>query len=218
RLDIVQPVSSLIPVRFITEGGLNAEEVYSLEVGHHGQFLERKLVTDLKLAWQDFRRLVGTKAVRVDPQTGDPVITYGNTESAVAYNAELQLDYRPSPLSLLHLGYSWVKIVGASGGDFDYNASAPTNTFNILISQNFPGDWRASAAYYFRGDMKYLRADQLGEFQRLDLILEKTFRLSERERFSLALIHQNALDKNNEVVLENHVDNRSFVELTYRFE
>ncbi|MGR9072255.1 MAG: hypothetical protein ACU833_04215, partial [Gammaproteobacteria bacterium] len=67
--------------------------------------------------------------------------------------------------------------------------------------------------------MKYLRVtDHIGHYQRVDLILQKTFRLSERQRLKLSFIHQNALGTNHDFNDENDVTDRTFAEINYQFD
>nr|WP_305909701.1 TonB-dependent receptor [Methylomarinum sp. Ch1-1]MDP4522631.1 TonB-dependent receptor [Methylomarinum sp. Ch1-1] len=215
NLDVQKTVHSIIPVRVRTERTLKPVEVISVEAGHHGQFFDHTLTTDIKLAHQRFRRLTQF----VLPNASEPVLEYTSANVANSLNAELQLDYQPNQQTLLHMGYSWINIDHDDGSHIDYAASAPHHTANILASYRFTEGWQTSVAYYYRGAMQYLRTPApIGAFQRLDLIVQKSFKLADKQTLNLAVVHQNNLGSNDEFLEGEQLSDETFVEVSYRFE
>ncbi|MGR9073728.1 MAG: TonB-dependent receptor plug domain-containing protein, partial [Gammaproteobacteria bacterium] len=179
HLDIRNTIPTLITTRALSTHDLEPETAVTFEIGHHGSFFDNKLVTDMKFSRQKYRDLVNIPGIFIDPVTFEPVLRYDNHSSATSLNYELQLDYLPTRSTLLHFGYSWLKISSSANRfQFNYQDSAPEHTVNILASQKLFDGWQASVGYYYRSDMKYLRVtDHIGHYQRVDLILQKTFRL-----------------------------------------
>lgn len=217
NLDVEISATNLIDVRVETPKTLKLEEVTTFEIGHHGQFFNQKLQTDIKFAHQRFHRLTQITSVDFDPVTFEPILQYETADVATSLNYEVQIDYRPDPKTLVHMGYSWVNI-DQKGGFIDYGESAPHHTLNFLAAYEFPRQWQASLGYYYRSEMQYLRSDVISQFQRLDLILRKTIDLTESQQLELSLIHQNNLGSKDEFEQGDRLADRTFFEVTYKFD
>jgi iron complex outermembrane receptor protein len=192
----------------ISNGCLDSEESNYFELGYHGQTQNNRLSGDLKLYRQSFDNLISSKP------TSFPLVV-DNRDSANNKGVEAEINYRPSHQTLFHGGFSHIDIDSQSANP-DYNHSAPTTDFNLLASTTFRNSWRISGAFYFRNEMEWLRSEnRLGRYRRFDLTLAKTVRLSNKEKISIALTLQTALDKNETFVADNHEDNRGFVEISY---
>lgn len=67
--------------------------------------------------------------------------------------------------------------------------------------------------------MEYLDSgNPQGPLRRLDINTGKSFNLSQRQEIDLSFNLQLALDKNKDFLNEFELDNRAFVELTYRYD
>lgn len=217
NLAVGDSINSIISTRAITDRTLKPVEVYTFEVGHHGQFLNDKLITDIKLAHQRFRRLTQFINITSDPLTGEPILHYASRDVASSLNFETQIDYKPDRQTLLHLGYSWINI-DHDDEPIDYAASVPHHSANALASYQFPQGWQASLGYYYRGAMQYLRTPgPIDVYQRLDLVVRKSFKLSEHQSLNFALIHRNNLGSKDEFIEGNRLSDRTFFEISYRF-
>ncbi len=215
-LDLPATVSSILPYRVETTSHLLPEEVYTIELGHHGQFFNKALTSDIKFAHQRFRRLTQITGFHTDPQTTEPVMHYQTADVATAINYEMQLDYRPNQEALVHMGYSWINI-DADRAVIDYGESAPHHSLNFLASYQFPEQWQASVGYYYQSAMTYLRSSRIGHFQRLDLILQKSLQLAENQSLNFAVVHQNVLGSKDEFAPGIRLSDQTLFEIGYRF-
>lgn len=219
HLDIRNVIPSLIPILGKSTNDLEAETAVTYELGYIGRFLDDSLTVDMKFSRQRYRDLVNIPDFVI--VGGAPVFRYDNDTSATMLSYELQLGYRPTRASLIHFGYSYVNISSSVDEvfEFRYQDSAPKHTINLLASHKFENDWQTSVGYYYRTKMQYLRVpDFVGPSQRLDLILQKTFKLTNRQKLRLALIHQNSLGTNHDFNNQNGVTDRTFFEVNYQFE
>ena len=213
NLNATRTVQSLLAIPVTTTERLKPVEVITYEAGHHGQFLNNKLATDIKVAHQRFHRLT---RMDFNPTEGRFDYTTGDVASAINY--EMQVDYKPDPKSLFHLGYSWINIQH-KGGISNYRESAPHNTLNALSAYEFPWQLHASLAYYYRSEMQYIRTSSaISQYQRLDFILRKTFNLSESQKLELSFIHQNNLGSKDEFDAGGRLADRTFIEMSYQFD
>lgn len=215
NLYIENIVESFIDVRAQTKETLKPVEVITFEAGHHGQFFNNKLTTDFKIAHQRFSRL--PQIIGVDLDSEGAILEYGTSDVASSINYEVQIDYKLSPATLLHMGYSWINIQH-KGGVNNYRESAPHHTANVLAAYELPHQWQTSIAYYYQSEMQYLRSDMLGESQRLDLILRKSFNLTAAQTLELSLIHQNNLGTTDDFSQGVRLDDRTFFEISYQFD
>jgi len=213
NLSVATVIPSLIAAPVKTNETLKPVEVITFEAGHHGQFFNNKLATDIKVAHQRFRRLT-----RMDYNPNTFSIDYSTGDVASSLNYEMQVDYKPNAKSLFHLGYSWINIQH-KGGISDYRESAPHNTLNALTAYEFPWQLQASLGYYYRSEMQYIRtSSDISQYQRLDFILRKTFNLSSTQKLELSFIHKNNIGSKDEFNADNRLADRTFIELSYQFD
>ncbi len=205
-----------------------AERADYIELGYHGIFLNRTLNADFKVYRQTFLQLIGKKdsaylcldgsirPTNTCPVFGDKFSPYGNANSAVGQGYEIELNYRPSHRTLIHAGYSKTKIFSKDKEE-DLSESAPSDTFNLLISQKLSNNWQISGAFYYRSEMEWLLSGSpLDTYRRVDITVAKAFKLTEKEKLTLSLTVQTALDRNREFDNDNFFDNRGFFELEYQ--
>ena len=216
NLDFGEPVRTLLNVRVKTSRTLSPVEVFTYEGGYHGQFLNKQLVVDVKIAYQRFEQLTQPVFGYLDANN-NAILDYDTTDVANALNYEVQLDYKPSAKALVHAGYSWINI-NHKGGLHNYAKSAPHHSANFLASYIFPRQWEASLAYYYRSEMQYLRADMIGQYQRLDFILRKSIDLTVSQKVEFSFIHQNNLGSKDEFLQGDRLTDRSFIEVSYQYD
>lgn len=211
NLDLSHPVSSLLKVKVKTNRILSPVEVFTYEGGYHGRFFNRKLVADIKVAYQRFEQL--TQALDVNGSTLD----YDTVDVANTLNYEVQLDYKSSQKSLMHVGYSWINI-NHKGGIHNYAKSAPHHSVNLLAAYIFPQNWEASLGYYYRSEMQYLRDSEIGAYQRLDFILRKSMHLTANQKVEVSFVHQANLGSKEEFSPGDRLTDRSFIEVSYQYD
>ena len=219
HLDIRNTIPGLIPVLGKSTHDLDTETAVTYELGYLGRFIDNSLTIDMKFSRQRYRDLVNIPDFTL--VNFEPVFRYDNDTSATMLSYELQLGYRLTRDFLFHLGYSWVNISSSVNNSFEfhYQDSAPKHTINLLASYKFDNDWQTSIGYYYRSKMKYLRVpDFIDPSQRLDFVIQKTFKLSDRQKLKLAFIHQNALGTNHDFNNVNKTADRTFIEVNYQFE
>ena len=214
NLNVKQVIPTLISVRAQTNETLKPVEVITYEIGHHGQFFNQHFITDIKLAHQRFTRLV---FLSVNPDN-PTVLDYKSGDVATALNVEIQVDYKPQKNALLHMGYSWININHRGDRGNNYRESAPHHSANVLLAYEFPYQWQASLGYYYRDEMQYFRTTPIGSFQRLDLVLRKTIKLTRSQKLELSLIHQNNLGSKEEFEARNRLSDQTFFEISYQYD
>ncbi|MCB1831735.1 MAG: hypothetical protein H6964_17005 [Chromatiaceae bacterium] len=113
---------------------------------------------------------------------------------------ELELNYKPLPNALIHVGYN---LADANGEQLDrirqhgslefsdLETSVPLQTFSLLGSYRFANGLEISSAYYYTDPMEWqFQGDPVPVHTRWDLRLGKRFRIPDGE-IDLAFIAQN---------------------------
>ncbi|PHR52093.1 TonB-dependent receptor [Cycloclasticus sp.] len=217
-----------------TKAGLDPETVDSLEAGYHGLFFNNALTVDLKLFRNEYDNLIDVKGLATDAtlslfgipiataDLGTKVQTVDNLHYANINGYEIELNYRPDANNLVHLGYAYnhTNVGRITHNDIEnIRSSVPKDVFNILVSHTFDNNLWASIAFYYTSSMEYLDSgNPQGPLRRLDINTGKSFNLSQRQEIDLSFNLQLALDKNKDFLNEFELDNRAFVELTYRYD
>lgn len=217
-----------------TKAGLDPETVDSLEAGYHGLFFNNALTVDLKLFRNEYDNLIDTKGLATGAtlslfgipiataDLGTKVQTVDNLHYANINGYEIELNYRPDANNLVHLGYAYnhTNVGRITHNDIEnIRSSVPKDVFNILASHTFDNNLWASIAFYYTSSMEYLDSgNPQGPLRRLDINTGKSFNLSQRQEIDLSFNLQLALDKNKDYLNEFELDNRAFVELTYRYD
>lgn len=192
-----------------SSGNIDAETIDSIEIGYHGLFLNNTLNTDIRFVQNNYDKLINTGL------TGGSLAIIDNLDSARTKALESEINYRPNKSTILHTGYAFTDV---SHSTSSLNNSVPKHSFNILVSHQFNPQWQTSAAYYYNSAMQYL-GDQngpQGKFQRLDLIIAKSFKFNSDKKLTVSLKTQLALDKNTDFHQQATADNRIFLQVEYR--
>jgi len=215
----------------------NSERADYVEIGYHGIFLNHSLNADFKVYRQTFHQLIGKKdraylcsdgsllySATCPPSnsllnpSGDKFTPVGNLDSAVNQGYEMEVNYRPTRRTLIHAGYSKTKIFSRDTKE-DFSESAPTDTFNLLVSQKLQNNWQISSAFYYRSEMEWLLSGSpLESHRRIDFTLSKMIKLTEKEALTLSFTMQTALDEGHEFDSDNYLDDRGFLEIEYQLQ
>lgn len=215
----------------LTTVDLDPEEITSYEVGYLGVFPALHLTFDAKL----FRD-------RIDPLLAgarndsiiDPVPLFD--EGALgSYNIgeldleglELQLQFRITPHTILHAGYSHVRAHGwevrridGSGAVSDtrpLDDRVPDDTFCLLASHRFSSGTQISAGYYRTGFMTWMgNGDDIPAHKRWDARLAQSFKLAGAEG-EIALILQDIKGHYQEFNEQNETERRAYLQFGLRF-
>ncbi len=205
---------------------LEPETVDSLELGYHGLYFDNALTLDLKLFRNEYKHIIETLVCTVCDATtlnGFPsaqipalpiVQTLDNLYSADINGYEVEINYKPTRKSLLHIGYAY----NHSNSNALIKQSVPRETFNLLLGHSFMSNYWASFAYYHTGSMDNLGSgDALGPMRRFDLNAGKSFNVADQQTLEINVNLQLALDKNADLINGFNLDNRFFVEANYSF-
>jgi iron complex outermembrane receptor protein len=210
---------------------LDPEEITSFEIGYLGQFPAVNMTVDIRGFREEISALI---AEARDYSIPTPVPIFTGVFSSLnsgwldIEGAEIQVQFRPTPNSLIHAGYSRmhaegreVKRIDAFGNIDDYRDTAkqvPEESFSILASHTFPYGIQASAAYYHMDNFKWGGdGHDLPAYDRLDLRLAKRFK-SQGASGEIALILQNIDDHHFEFSGENLSEERIYLQLGMRFQ
>jgi len=205
---------------------LKPETVDSFELGYHGLYFANALTLDFRLFRNEYKNIIETFTCNVCDSSslnGFPVAqvpalpnvqTLDNLYSADINGYEVEINYKLSRKSLLHIGYAY----NHTHSTALIKQSVPRETFNLLLGHNFKNNYWASFAYYHTGSMDNLGSgDALGPMRRLDINGGKSFNVAEQQTLEISVNLQLALDKNKDLINDFNLDNRFFVEASYSF-
>ena len=126
--------------------------------------------------------------------------TYVNNGEVKIYGMDLELGYRPTPNSLVHLGYSLTNVRGEqlrrirsdhSRRYLDLQNSVPEQTFSLLAGYRFNNGIEVSSGYYYVDPMEWLYdGDYVQAQTRWDLRIGKRFHNAGSD-FDLEFLFQN---------------------------
>jgi iron complex outermembrane receptor protein len=210
---------------------LEPERITSYEIGYLGQFPTINLTVDIRGFHEEISALI---AEARDYTTPSPTPIFSGVFSAFNSGrlkidgAEIQVQYRPTPDSLIHAGYSRmhaegreVRRINALGDIDDYRSTAkqvPEESYNVLLSHVFPYGIQASAAYYYMGRLKWGGdGHNLPAYDRLDLRLAKKLKLQSASG-EIALVLQNIDDDYFEFSDENLSEDRIYLQFGLQFQ
>jgi len=211
---IIAPVLEATP-------GLNPETVQSFEVGYHGLFAANALTLDIKFFRNEYDHIIDTVKCSYCAKGAfdSQARTLLNQHQVQINGYEFELNYKPSPHDLLHIGYAYNHAMVGQKTDKDIKNiyhSIPKDTFNLLAAHIFENKLWTSIAYYYTGSMENLDSGALlGPMRRLDLNAGRNFKVAEGHSIDVSFTLQLALDKNKDFLDQFNLDNRAFVELSY---
>lgn len=189
---------------FLTEDDLEPEEITLYEVGYLGKLPQYGIMFDVRL----YKERIADIIANIDNENIDgPSVfadpgsqSYVNDGVVKIYGLELELSYRPTPRTLLHLGYNLSNAKGEqlkrirtdrSLQYLDMQTSVPEQTFSLLAGYRFDNGIELSSAYYYVDPMEWLYdGDHIPVQTRWDIRIGKRFR-SQGTDLDLELIFQN---------------------------
>lgn len=197
--------------------GLESEKLETVEAGYLGQWLDRRVLLDVRLYRDRLKNMI--TEIFLGPGDTTP-FSHANQGEVTVDGVDARLDWRITPATRLALTHAYTDASGTEIGSPAVRnqrrrlESVPEKTTSALLIHRFSPDWEASAGYYRVGYMLWMGAgDELDGYERVDLRLARRLRLG-RGGGELALVVQNALDRPyRDFVEENVSDRRAFVTL-----
>lgn len=218
------PDGQIVDLIWKSDGDLEPEKITAFEIGFVGQTADRTFLYDVRLFRERLRNLIAIPVDRNSDEPYNPNYPYYpvpanicddyhggfcvndaffNDGSADMEGIEIQLKMRPTPRTLVSLGYSHVNASGSilkdinwpDGRDNDYeplDLLTPENTYSLLIDHTWPGQWQGSLGIYHVDNMLFAGGDETGGYTTADVRIAKQFRL-EGASGTLAFTAQNIL-------------------------
>jgi iron complex outermembrane recepter protein len=193
---------------------LETEKNNSVEIGYLYSNPRHHLNLDLRLFNNHIYDMVDARRV------GDITRYYFNEGSITQTGVEYQLRWAPQAGSWIMLSQAWV---GADSANEKYEASVPEFTSALLASHRLAGI-DASLGYYHIRDLRWRGAQQDSKYNRLDLRLAKSWKMS-TGRLQGAFVVQSLLGREFESFDADQMpgygeqvfDTRGYVSLKYEF-
>lgn len=201
---------------------LGAEKLQTYELGYLGQWLDRRVLFDVRVYRDRLKNMITEIFVPAPAELAveKQAFSFENIGEVVVDGVDARLDWRVTPATRLALTYAYAD---ASGTDIAAPAvrnqqrrleSVPEETMSALLMHRLSPEWEAGVGYYRVGDMLWMgNGDELDGYARLDLRLARRLRLGGSDG-ELALVVQNALDDEyQDFIEENIADRRVFATL-----
>lgn len=190
----------LIDQLFLGNQELKPEKLTSFEIGYVGNFRRHGLNIDAKLFYERFSDVI---ASYTDRNFSDPindiiapfsirgdVTTSGDNSVATIKGLEAQLQYRPTPDTQFHLGYTYMKARGRTlkfinGGPLaldtayeDTGKEVPRTIGTLQVIHELAPDVQLSMALHRYGLYSSKGGDDTGDFSILNWRIAKRFHTS----------------------------------------
>ncbi len=187
---------------------LRSESVLSRELGYVFQFSKLDMRGDVRVFYDDYRKLIQDRQVPVAGDTVNGVaFQRSNVAEATLRGLEFQLQWQPRVGSRLIFNQAWVSV---DSNDPEIAHSAPSYTLSLLASQQLGRGFDASLGYYRTAAMTWLEdGAAVPAFDRLDLRLGRRFKLDGRAA-ELAVVAQGLLGDYAEFSPQFQFDRRVF--------
>jgi iron complex outermembrane receptor protein len=194
----------------LTRDKLKDERIRSREISYLGQFPDIHINAELHLFEHRLEDLISLyqyayPTVMGVAAGGKYAFTHGfaNLDSARVRGSSAAVRWQPRPGTQLYWAGSR-SVIHADGPDATgIEASGPTSTVSLLLSQDLPGNWQASCGYYRVGSMRPMSGgDPLPPAEQVNVRLAKRFQLG-NSRAEVALIVRQA---NGDVAVFNLTD------------
>lgn len=192
----------LIDLFFLGNQDLKPEKLTSFELGYVGNFRRHGLNIDAKLFYERFSDVIASYTDRdfndpINALLGAPpgtirgdVTTAGNNSVATIKGLEAQLQYRPTPDTQFHLGYTYMKARGQTlkfinGGALgldtayeDTSKEVPRTIGTLQVIHELAPDIQLSMALHRYGLYSSKGGDETGDFSILNWRIAKKFHTS----------------------------------------
>jgi iron complex outermembrane receptor protein len=204
---------------------LEPERMRSYEAGYVGHWLNRSLLTEVKVFREEMDRELEFVA---DPFYPEPVSLFNpgtildtNGGSTDIVGIEGGLNWQLGRDTRLWLAYSFSE-VDQHCQMFSFrcshkNDATPRHTGSVLLSQNLGDGWKASIGYYYLDDMAWtFWGGDRDSYDRVDLRVARAFNVY-GSRLQLELIGQNLGGDYHEFNQNNVFETRTFIRATLQF-
>jgi iron complex outermembrane receptor protein len=209
----------LLEQTILSQGGLKAETMRSLELGYLGESAGKELSVDVRLFHDRLRNLVTEIKIPVVDMNGQ-ALSYRTEGEIDIWGGDLQIAYRPAPATQFVLSYARMRADASGIGneanftEEEHEQSVPAYTVNLLAMHRFASRWEASLNYHKVADMLWLGSGGFVESNgRLDARLAYLIR-SGGLRGQLAVVVQNLGPNSVSFDAENEFDRRTYVSLS----
>ena len=188
----------------MSPGNLDAERIFSKEIGYNGNFPQYGLMLDAKGFEDRLSRLISGRLVleRYTPT---------NDGEALLRGAEFQASYAPTERCMVHVGYSYLNNKSPVPSE-QYQYSR--NGVSFALAHSVGNGWRGALAVY-----KY-QGSEIGQsaFGKQELTLAKTFRFGKDARISpsFTVTHLDNRTVRSYYDVDRYVDNSYIQRMRYR--
>ncbi len=204
---------------------LEPERLRSFEIGYVGYWLDRALLTEVKLFREEFERELEFVADPFYPEVislfnpGTILDTNGGATDVMGIETGASWEF--SHQSRLWVSYAYAE-VDQHCQELAFrcaheNDATPRHTASVLMSHGFGRDWEASLGYYYLDEMAWtFWGGDRESYGRVDMRIAKSFNLN-GAGLKLELIGQNLGGDYNEFNQNNVFETRTFVRATLQF-
>ena len=209
--------SLLLDQQYLSQGGLKAESINSVELGYLANLADPKLFLDVRLFRDDLRDLIGITRVALAPNPSsldrDGAGSFINNNRATLRGVEAQLKYLLPTDAQLNLAYAYSRVSATDVGA-PLSLSVPKHNASLLVAQPLPGNFAVSMGYYRVTKLTWLgEGDSVPGYSRLDLGLTRSFRLANGAHGDISVMFQNILGDYADFQIDNRFERRAFVKL-----
>jgi|GEM_PF-1079364 len=226
-------LNPLVSQTFVSSGNLDSEEIVSYELGYIGEHLNKSLHIDIKAFRENISKLIDVKDVVAPNDNFDhageilantvAILTgtiprsdfYGSADDRVNADKSIVRGFEGS--ASYRAAKDWRMIFTAAFIDINapvialnprtasrLEASAPKQSFGLMLIKSWPSNIDTSLVYYNVGDMDWLNRTRdsgglafkdrsADPYQKLDIKISKSFKY-ENESLQLSLMLQNLLE------------------------
>ena len=191
---------------------VDSEEVESIELGYFSQLMNNKLTLDIKLFKDKADQLID-RTDQPQPNTEDNFDGLAhqtiNTAKSTSEGVEVALDYRQKNNFRIYGYYAYIDIeaelfnpLGNDATPRRLKASAPTNTYGLLLIKHWANDFNTSLSFYRVGNMEWFDRTKKANggsffedrsaqpYDKVDININKTYYLGKESLVvSLALLN-----------------------------
>lgn len=207
-----------------SEGGLDPETIESYEIGHHASFPERGLTLDTRLFDNTVRNLIAGARREETNVLGDTLRTFRNRGGMRYQGLEMQLDYRLTPRTRLHGGFThhFGRRGRSEQDDGRYAEAIPRNIVTAAVSSRVSEALTISGTYYHYSKINWIDGAPSDAY---DGFLDLSARWDLRRNMHFGLTVQDVLARgydartpdNSDIYQVNRRETRSFATLAVDF-
>ena len=213
----------LLDQSFLSQGGLDTEEMISYELGYIGRFPRASTTLDVRIYRDELTKLITPVPVAATDLTDNLAIGYYNDAEVFVDGIDFELRYQPNLNTRIVMTLAGMHASAEiSPGNIllsqmDLEDSIPKYSGSLLVSQKFNSDWHFSIGYYWVDEMLWLDAgNPVDRYGRFDLRIARRFRFGDL-RGEIAVVVQNAGDRYQDFYREQYFGRRNYASLSVEF-